>query len=267
MKKHVSRKPDPYRTKEILIHADQKEIYGIAYIPEDGKDWHPLIIFAHELGENHTTGIPYAERLARRGYAVYLFDFCGGSADAIENRSSGNSRDMSVMTEAEDLSLVLSAAETWDFVSPGKIGLMGGSQGACVCTALAAEKPDQIHLLILLYPGFVLYDDMHRKYASPDQVPKTFGKWGSWIILGRRYITDCWNIDPKEQMRAYPRPVLLLHGDHDRISDVSYSQKAAETFPDAELHVLRDGRHGFSGELFEEAVSWILQFLKKHMHA
>ncbi|MGN1389281.1 MAG: alpha/beta hydrolase family protein [Bulleidia sp.] len=267
MKKSISRQADSYRTEEIRIHSDNRQIYGIAYIPENGKEQHPLIIFAHELGENHTTGIPYAQRLSRRGYAVFVFDFCGGSADAIENRSSGNSREMSVMTETEDLRLVLSTAETWDFVSPGKIGLMGGSQGACVCTSLAAEKPDQISLMILLYPAFVLYDDMHRRYSSPDQVPETFGKWGNWIILGKRYISDCWNIDPYAEMRAFPGPVLLLHGDHDRIADLSYSRKAAETFPDAELHVFRDGRHGFSGELFEEAVSWILQFLKKHMPA
>ena len=46
-------------------------IYGIAYIPDTVEEKKPLVIFSHELGNSHTTGIPYAERLAEAGYAAY----------------------------------------------------------------------------------------------------------------------------------------------------------------------------------------------------
>lgn len=38
-----------------------------------------MVIFAHELGYTHTSGISYAESLASHGIAVYIFDFRGGS--------------------------------------------------------------------------------------------------------------------------------------------------------------------------------------------
>ena len=88
-----------YRTEEIWCQNGTDSIYGIAYIPDTNAKV-PLVIFSHELGNNHESGIRYAERLAQNGYAVYIFDFRGGSAPGIQNRSSGTSHEMSVRTEA-----------------------------------------------------------------------------------------------------------------------------------------------------------------------
>ena len=45
-----------YRTEEIWCRNGSEEVYGIAYIPDrDGK--FPLVIFSHELGNNHQSGI------------------------------------------------------------------------------------------------------------------------------------------------------------------------------------------------------------------
>ena len=76
-----------YRTEEIRCQNGTDSIYGIAYIPETDTKV-PLVIFSHELGNNHESGIRYAERLARNGYAAYVFDFRGGSAPGTQNRSS-----------------------------------------------------------------------------------------------------------------------------------------------------------------------------------
>lgn len=55
-----------YRTEEIWCQNGTDSIYGVAYIPEtEGKK--PLVIFSHELGSNHESGIRYAERLAQNG--------------------------------------------------------------------------------------------------------------------------------------------------------------------------------------------------------
>ena len=42
----------------------------------------------------------YAKALAKKGYAVYCFDFCGGSPGS---RSSGSTLEMSIFTEQKDL--------------------------------------------------------------------------------------------------------------------------------------------------------------------
>ena len=67
-----------YTTQEIWVKNGDMNIYGVAYVPDtDGKV--PLVIFSHELGNDHRSGERYAERLAEAGYAAYVFDFCGGS--------------------------------------------------------------------------------------------------------------------------------------------------------------------------------------------
>ena len=88
-----------YRTEEQWCRNGDKQIYGVSYIPE-GEGKFPLVIFSHELGNNHEAGIRYAERLAENGYAAYVFDFCGGSTAGKVNRSDGSNYEMSVMTEA-----------------------------------------------------------------------------------------------------------------------------------------------------------------------
>lgn len=104
-----------YRTEEIWCDNGDSRIYGVAYIPEaEGR--FPLVIFSHELGNNHESGVRYAERLAAHGYAAYVFDFRGGSAGSTQNRSDGSNSEMSVLTEASDLSAVLDAAKAWPFV-------------------------------------------------------------------------------------------------------------------------------------------------------
>ena len=44
-----------YRTEEILCEDSGKSIYGVAYIPS-GEGKFPLVIFSHELGNNHEAG-------------------------------------------------------------------------------------------------------------------------------------------------------------------------------------------------------------------
>ena len=57
-----------YETREIWCQRDDNRIFGIAYVPDAGAEKLPLVIFSHELGNSHTSGIPYAERLAAAGY-------------------------------------------------------------------------------------------------------------------------------------------------------------------------------------------------------
>ena len=122
-----------YRTEEIWCENGSSRIYGVACIPEaEGRL--PLVIFSHELGNNHEAGVRYAERLAAHGYAAYVFDFCGGSAGGTQNRSDGSNSEMSVLTEASDLSAVLDAAKAWPFVDSEKVFLLGALNYPVPCS-------------------------------------------------------------------------------------------------------------------------------------
>lgn len=250
-----------YQTKEIWCRNGAHRIYGIAYIPRTGHPC-PLVIFSSELGNSHTSGIRYAERLAAHGYAAYVFDFCGGSAPGVENRSDGSPVGMSVMTEKADLEAVLAAAGSWDFVDPRRIFLLGGSQGGLVSIVTCCAHPDELAGMILMYPALSVKDDAKiMDYPSIDAIPEQVDLFGGWMRVGRNYVTDILDVDFYALLSSCTTKFLLLHGDEDTTVDLSYSERAARIAPMCEFHVIHGGRHEFHGQPFEDAIAYILRYL------
>lgn len=247
-----------YETKEMDCSINGQNLYGIAYIPET-EEKVPLVIFGHELGATHRSGIPYAEELASLGTAVYTFDFRGGS---VSSRSDGSTVGMSVMTEAADMEAVLLSAQEWEFVDPDRIALMGASQGGMASAVAASRHADEFSGLILLYPALLVRDAVREEFASLDDIPEKFN-FNGWIMVAKNYAADVWDYDVYGEMEHFKQPVLILHGNRDGIVDLSYSQQAEESYPDAELHILRGAGHGFYGSSFDEAMEYILAYLQE----
>ena len=255
-----------YTTQEIWVQNGDDRIYGVAYVPaaEEGKKV-PLVIFSHELGNDHTSGERYAERLAEAGYAAYVFDFRGGTVGG--NRSDGSNSEMSILTEASDLESVLAAAKTWDFVDPDKIVLLGCSMGGLVTTVVGSTHQDEIAGMILMYPALSAKDDSGaEQYQSEDDVPEDVSLFGGWIHVGKNYITDLWTVDFDQLLSSYQGHMLLLHGDKDSTVPLSYSEAAREIIPDCEFYVIKDGGHEFFGQPFEDAMSYILPYLEGQLN-
>ena len=259
--------PEVVQTQEIWVQNGDDRIYGVAYVPEaeDGKKV-PLVIFSHELGNDHTSGERYAERLAEAGYAAYVFDFRGGTVGG--NRSDGSNSEMSILTEASDLESVLAAAKTWDFVDPDKIVLLGGSMGGLVTTVVGSTHQDEIAGMILMYPALSAKDDSGaEQYQSEDDVPEDVSLFGGWIHVGKNYITDLWDVDFDRLLSSYQGHMLLLHGDRDSTVPISWSEHAKEIIPDCEFYVIQNGGHEFFGQPFEDAMSHILPYLDTQLNS
>ena len=250
-----------YRIEEVCCQNGTDSIYGIAYIPAaEGKL--PLVIFSHELGNNHESGIRYAERLAQNGYAAYVFDFRGGSAPGTQNKSGGTSHEMSVLTEASDLEVVLETAKGWSFADSGRIFLLGGSQGGLVTIITGSRHQDEIAGMMLMYPALSAKEDHSvSRWQTKEDVPEDVSLFGGWMHVGRSYITDLWNVDFDEMLASYSGKVLLLHGDRDGTVPLRWSEDASQIIPDCEFHVISGGGHEFFGQPFEEALTYILSYL------
>lgn len=248
-----------YTVTEKPVDNAGKHIYGELYRPaRSGKV--PLVIFSHELACSHETGVDYAKELASRGAAVYLFDYCGGG---VKSRSDGKTTDMSVMTEVSDLESVLKTAETWNFVDKNHLILLGASQGGAVASIVASRHADELQAMILLYPAFVITDDLHKTYASLDDVEDIVNYRG-WITVGKKYVSDMWNFDIYKDMGKFNKPVLLIHGDKDQAVPLEYSKKAATVYPEGKLHVIHGTDHMFpERSSFREALHEIIVFLEK----
>ena len=248
--------------EELVIQAEGKTIYGTLHVPDDGHAIRPLVIMSHGFGGAHMPEDPLAGDFARAGYLTYAFDFCGGG---LASKSSGDMLDMSVLTEADDLNIVLDALMARDDVDCSRICLFGRSQGGFVSAYVAAHRPQDVRTLAMYFPAFVLQDDARaraRARARGDehgQFPET-ETVGPWVV-GRVYGEDAVSFDIYEVIGGYRGPVLIVHGDADEIVPVSYSQRALDCYDDARLVVLPGQGHGFREGGNPEAARITLEFL------
>lgn len=190
---------------------------------------------------------------------LYAFDFRGGGR---ESQSDGEMTDMSVLTEASDLNAVLDSIKEEDFVQADNIALFGESQGGFVSAYVAGKRPDDVKNLILLYPAFVLQEQALERDHDPDTMPETEKLLGSTV--GKIYTLDAVSFDIWDVIKDYPKDVLIIHGDKDRLVPLEYSHKALNVFPSASLEIIEGAGHGFDGYKAKQAENMALVFLNDH---
>lgn len=248
-------------SETIWIDGALGKLYGILQTPEAAGPV-PLVILSHGFGANRLHMAPYADFLADQGFAAYSYDFGGGGP--APNQSEGSMLDMSVLTEAKDLENVLAYFEKDPRFSP--ILLMGASQGGFVSSYVAAKMPDRIRALILLYPAFVLQDDAKKRRLPDGSFPEK-DHIMAWTV-GRKYDEDAVSFDIYQVIKDYTGPVLIIHGDADRIVPLEYTKRAQAVFKDAKLEILTGEGHGFSPAGIHQADKMILAFLDSlHLEA
>ena len=248
--------------REVINIGSGNILRGTFYCPSDLNNRHPLIITSHELGGN--ADMPwwknYANHFANEGIAVFAFDFAGGGE---KSRSDGLTTDMSVLTEVSDLESVLNAVKSWPEVDEDKIVLVGGSQGGGAASIAALNHVDELAGLILLYPAFYLPDDLHNKFPDINNIPEVHRR-NNIIDVGSRYITDMYDYDYYANMSEFDKPVLIVHGDSDNTAPLEYSEKAANIYKNAELHVIKGAGHVFTTEEYQkEFLQYADEYLNK----
>ena len=245
--------PDGYQRTECYIEASMGRLYGILQVPETEGPV-PLVILSHGLGGTHRSHMDYAAYFASNGLATFSLDFCGGG---FGSRSDGKIIQMSVLTEAEDLNAVIDHFKQDPRFSG--ICLLGDSQGGYVSSYVAAKRPGDIDALVLEYPAYVLEDDAKRRRQADGTFPEKSVLLG--LTLGRGYSEALVSVDIYQTIGLYTGPVLILHGDADRLVPLSYSERAVGVYQNAELIVLPGQGHGFTGDSRQEAMEKGLSFL------
>lgn len=250
-----------FETRELYAERDGQRIFGLIHIPRGAGEKMPAVVYSHGLGGSYHYGLQYAEAMAARGYVVYCFDFCGGSP---QSRSDGSPYDMSIFTEQEDLEAVLSMIQNLEYVDTDHIFLLGSSQGGLVSAITAADHRDEIAGAVLLYPAFVLVDDAKERFDRPGDVPETYPHL--FMTVGRAYFEDLLDYDVYADIADFDKDVLILHGDEDSVVPLSYSERALEVYPSAELKILRGAGHGLSGKDARIAIDFMTQYYHSHIN-
>lgn len=248
-----------WSVKDIELERDRMKIWGRFYLPEAETPL-PIVICCHGFGGNYEHVKAYAEAFAENGIAAFAFDFVGGGYGS---RSGGTMKEMSVLTEAADLSAVIDRMKEMPEVNPEQIFLLGASQGGFVASYVAGTRPEDVAGVIALYPAYVLQDNAWKQTPDPDNIPETISLMG--ITLGGIYNRDAQSFDIYDVIKNYPGKVLILHGTVDFVAPISYSERAAEVFPDAELIRYEGANHGFMGKELIDSEDRSVAFVQEIM--
>ncbi len=250
---------DPYRTEEIHVKTrDGKDIWGRAYIPNGGSERKPLVIMAHGYNSSHGEPQPFAETMAMRGVASYIFDFCGGGNNS---KSEGKTTEMTIFTEKENVEDIAAAAKTWDFVDPERISLLGCSQGGLVAAVTTAANPDLFKSLVLVYPALTIPETapmvLKRFDADEGRPQDVMG-----MKLGRKYYESINGLNVFDSLPKYEGEVFIVYGDKDFVA--GGAAKADSIYSHSTQMVIPGGSHGFpEPECHEIATGGIANFLQR----
>jgi len=234
-----------FTERELWVQRGDMHIYGVLYVPEGACADAPLpaVICSHILGGTHENSGKYAREMASRGYVGYAFDFCGGSD---ESRSTGKTTESSIKTEAADLSAILDVVRALPEVDERNVFLFGQSQGGAVSAMVAAERPDDVAGLVLLYPAFVIHGLAVDMFGTPENAPETYRLW---LDLGHIYAVDAIEYDFYDHIGDYKGPVLMFQGTADFLEPKRYTDRAAEVYANVDYEVFEGVGHSFQDEV------------------
>ena len=241
---------------ELELERDGLKIWGKLFLPE-AEGPLPLVICCHGFGGNYEHVKAYAEAFAKNGIAAYAFDFIGGG---FGSHSDGTMKEMSVLTEAADLCAVMDRMKEIPEINPEQIFLLGASQGGFVASYVAGIRPEDVAGVIALYPAYVLQDNAWKQTPDPDNIPDTISLMG--VNLGGIYNRDAQSFDIYDVIQNYPGKVLIIHGTADTVAPISYSERAVEVFPDAELISYQGANHGFMGQNLTRSENESIAFVR-----
>lgn len=248
-----------------MIEREGVNLYGVVTASRNYKnEKRPLVIISHGFNNTLEMYEEYADKLARMGFIVYRFDFYGGSHNS--KRGGTDMLSMSVLTEKQDLSAVVDKLSKESFVNPDATTLLGASQGGVVSTLYAAENPTIIKNLVLIFPAFVLFDDVKETYASlgvssTDQIPAVISHKNA--RLGAVYLKDAIGINIDSEIKKVESPVLIIQGTNDEVVPYQYAVEANQLFSSSELVTVEGGVHWIDNNFNQVAIPAIEQFLKK----
>lgn len=252
--------------KEVFGKAPLK-IYVKEFLNEEpGKRQLPAIIFSHGFGGDSVGMEHYGRYFAGKGYAAYCLDFCGGSLPGI-GKSDGNSLDMTIPSECDDLITVLHAVKELPYIDAGNISLMGCSQGGFVSGLVAAKCGAEVSNLVMVFPALCIPDHARMgalggaSYDTKDVPEKIVCPGG--MHISRRYHEAVADMDPYLEISRYKGRVFVIHGKKDDVVPYVYGVKAQQCYEEGQCRLMsvEDAGHGFNQQQDESVMIAVEHFL------
>ena len=248
--------------KQFYFFRDEIRIWGKLYLP-DGEGPFPAVIFSAGYRAPGTFYDAWARQLAANGYAAAIFDFAGSTG---RTQSGGKPTELSVLSEASDLNVVIDSLAAMSEIDRENIFLFGHSFGGLVTTYVGCSRPDEIRGMLWLEPSVQLKDSAITAYPDLDAIPDIMY---TPDFLGKIFFIDLYSFDIFDLMPSYQNDVLLFAGTDPSALGVTYAEyysRAVDTFPSAELVRVEGADHLFQEEAGEAMMELSLAFLDHHIH-
>ncbi len=223
---------------EVRISSfDGTSLYGWRFHQSLLKKPKGLILFAHGNAENMSSHFTVMAWVLEHGYDLYIFDYRGYGA-------SGGDR-----PQPEEGVRDTIAALKWADAQAKREGLsliaFGQSMGTAMLTRALIEVKDSIRPKILVLESpFLSFQWAGASVLSQHWITTPFQP------LAFLLLSDEWA--PKEKIRELsPMPLLIFHGDQDRVVDVRLGERVYEAaLPPKEFVRVPRGGHiqAFWGE-------------------
>lgn len=184
----------------------------------------PLLFFQHGKGGQREEYWDWARPFLQAGYGVVTFDW----------RSHGLSEGSIIAhgsKEPLDLSAVLAFVAGQEDLKGRPIGIYAASLGASSVAMAADRLGPEVKALVLDSP----YGDLARMARVRLKVlgPLGFGPWISLEAFSKwAFGKKISKIQPEVALPAFaPRPILVMHGDDDKITDDSEGRSLYQKYP------------------------------------
>lgn len=226
-----------------------------------------MILLVHGIASEKEEGGLYtrlAAALAGAGFDSLRFDFRG------HGQSSGNTVDMTIRGETEDLSAAIACARRY---SDAPLGILAASFGT-VSTMNYLQEGSHIHTLVLWNPVL----DLQHTFTRP-QMP-----WGKALFseekrlemertgvlhigahpYGRALFDEMEEHFPYRVLEGLTIPVLTVHGDRDEITSYDLSMRYGAPNGNSETLTLSGVGHGFGAkgnQAIDASVAWFSKWM------
>lgn len=220
------------------VYRDDLKIRGIAYMSDMGdgnlQNRRPTIIMSHGFMANLSGFKYFAENFCKMGYNVYTFNFCCGSDETDENlKSDGESTDLCLESEIQDLTAVYNYVSLQKCVKNDEIYLLGESQGGFVSGLTAARLQEKVKKLIMIFPAVCIPDHARAGLLGgavydPKNPPETMETLR--CTLGRAFHDDVKDMNPYFELAKYKGETLLIQGSVDSIVVPEYQYLVKDWF-------------------------------------
>lgn len=214
----------------------------------------PVIAIMHGWGASSGLMLPLAIPLYQRGFNILMLDARNHGHSASEGHSS-------LPRFAEDLHIAIEYLQSHTEKYNGQIILMGHSVGAGAVLFEASMRRDitaVVSLSAFAHPDWVMRRQLQR-YPLPSFALTAILQYIQWII-GISFA----RIAPMNTACNIQCPVLLVHGDNDRMVPLSDAYAIQKHCPNKTLPLLliEGGGHNASNKI-RHHIDDVLAFLKK----